>query len=185
MKYRGFSIEELTESFLYDPVEGVVRSKRTNKILGSYSDFTTLYLSKRRGHSVVQLRAAPLVWFMHYKSLPEGEIWFRDSNVLNLKISNLYVVGRGFRKTYRVSDSVPLEKTDDEAILYNPLRKYYIVKRGKKFASYMARTLEEAKFIRNEWKTDNSIQRWDFFHKKMPYYENNNYLYAKSLVNPT
>jgi hypothetical protein len=142
-------------------------------------------LCKRRGHIAVQLRAAPLAWFMYYESLPVGEVWFKDGDVLNLRITNLFVVKKGSGRTYRVAESVPLKVTSDPAILYNPLRDYYIVKRGKKFSSYIARDFEEAKFIINEWKNDNSIQRWDFFHKKMPYYENNNYFIALKFGNPT
>lgn len=182
MKYRGFSLEELRESFTYDPVRGIFRSTKTGKVIGSYGSGTSLYLCKRRGHVSVQLRAAPLAWFLYYETVPDGEVWFKDYNVLNLRIDNLFVAKKGSRRTYRQPEVVPLEATSDPNILYNPLRQYYIVKRGKKSASYIAKDFEEAKFIRNEWENDKTIQRWDFFHKNMPYYEGNNYFSAKDAL---
>lgn len=180
MKYRSFSLEELRESFTYDPVRGIFRSCKSGRTVGSYNSGTSLYLSKRKGDLVVQLRAAPLAWFLYYETLPEGEVWFKDGNVLSLRINNLYLMKKGQSRLAREPGRVPLEKTDNKYILYNPLRNYFIVCRGKKSPSYMADTFEEAIYVRELWENRPKVKIWDTFHKKMLYYDKNNYIYMKN-----
>jgi hypothetical protein len=173
-----FTLKELEESFRYDPDTGTFYSRLSGKKVGSYS-IGSIYLSKRLGNKVIQIRAAQLGWLLETKSFPDGPVLFKDGDCLNLRFSNLLVAKKG-QRLFEKRPSIPLEESGENGILYNPLYKQWIVRRGKKLPPYTALSLEEAIFIRDEWLRNKKISRWDYFHRNMPYYEGNNYFSAKN-----
>jgi hypothetical protein len=164
-----FSLRELTDTFRYDPDMGKLYSNLTGKSVGFYSNESFL-VSKRTGHKITQLRAGQLCWFLHYKELPKGDVWYRDEDCTNIKINNLLVVKRG-TKHFVSSTSNKIARrswvnTSNDRILYNELRNLWCVQRGKKDAVYWSRSLEEALFVRDEYLADKTIQRRDFYHNR-------------------
>jgi hypothetical protein len=174
-----FTLKELEDSFRYDPDTGTFYSRLSGKKVGSYS-IGSIYLSKRLGNKVVQIRAAQLGWLLQTKKFPDGDVRFTDGDCLNLRFSNLFVAQKG-QRTFEKRSVVPLEESGEPGILFNPLYKYWIVRRGKKLPPYTALSLQEAVDIRDEWLSNKKISRWDFFHRNMPYYENNNYFSLRNL----
>lgn len=164
---QGLTLKELKESYDYDPVQGVLTNKKTGKQVGYYTEQGFL-VAKRVGDKTVTLRAGMLAYFLYYKVLPDGYVKFLDEDVTNLKLSNLFVAGRGRKRSDQPKrkDRRVWEDTLERRISYNAFRELWSVKRGKKDAVYWAKSLEEAISIRNEWESDKTIQKRDFYQDK-------------------
>lgn len=162
---QGCTLKELEDSYKYDSVTGTITNKITNKKIGYYTT-KGVFVAKRVGDRTVALRAGLLVYFLHYKILPDGVVRFKDEDPTNLKITNLFVAQKGRERSERPEELKQPSwiNTPERRISFNPFKNLWSVKRGKKDAVYWARSLEEAISIRNEWESDKTIQKRDFYH---------------------
>jgi hypothetical protein len=163
----GYTLKELTDTYRYDPEEGKLYSVVTGKSVG-YTTHRGYFVSKRTVHKVTSLRMGPLCWFLYYKELPEQDVKYKDGNIFNLRIDNLFVAQRGTvrdRANNRSNTCYWIETIEDR-ILYSEFRNLWCVRRGKKDSVYWAKSLEEAIFVRNEYLSGKNPQRRDFYQAK-------------------
>lgn len=90
MKIPKITLERVNQLVTYDPITGEVRWKvsqgksKTGNLAGSTQHgYGKLTIDKE------QIKLHRLVWFIHHKEWPKGQIDHIDGNKLNNKISNL------------------------------------------------------------------------------------------------
>jgi hypothetical protein len=157
--YLGLTKDQYERMFHYDRKNGRLVSKVTKEDVGSYTASGRIY-KKRQEDKVISISIGKLCYFLvHQVTLDKSDkILYKDSDCDNLRPDNLEVVR--YIPNKREEDVRELLEVDDH-IFYDSETTYYIVRRGPIQAVYRTFDLKEAISIRNEWKLDKTIHKWD------------------------
>jgi hypothetical protein len=149
---------DLEVNYIYDKDEGKVYTRRDRKEIVTTSD-SGLVHKRRSGDSVITISLGKLCYFLIHETtlVAVDKILYRDGNFYNLRPDNLEVV----RYISNTRDEPEPYVQVEERIFYDPQTTFYVVRRGPTQAVYRTFDLKEAISIRNEWKNDKSIHKWD------------------------
>jgi hypothetical protein len=156
--YLGMTKSDLEVNYIYDKDEGRVYTRRERKEVGTPTA-SGLVHKRRCGDKTVTISLGKLCYFLEHEVtlVAADKILYRDGNFYNLKPENLEAVRYISNRPEGIEPYIEVE----ERIFYDPNTTFYVVRRGPTQAVYRTFDLKEAISIRNEWKNDNSIHKWD------------------------
>lgn len=155
--YNGFTVDQLIQTFIYDPATGSFSYRENNKpIVNNY-----ISIRNPKGKKVTLYLSRVAVAIMTNSILSDlFVVKVKDGNPLNLSYNNLVVVSA--KDSNKPLSKHGVTKTERDGVFYSESQQYFVVRRGKKQAIYRTTSFEEAVAVREEWEKDKSIHRWDF-----------------------
>jgi len=165
--YYGFSCREIREKYKFDFDSGKVFCRRSGNEVGhKRKDGTTIIGCRDKERQNVNLLKSWILYFAYYGYVPSPPhiVGFIDGNEENFSITNLVVTRRRGRVP---TDASNWEEVED-GIFFDG--ENYLLRRGKKQSTYRTPVLDEARFVRDEWKSEPSWNRLDQYAFKL--YEN-------------
>ena len=160
--YLGMTKEDYLQYFIYDQDSGVVKSRKTEKVIGQVTGYGLIH-TFRIEKKIKTISLGKLCYFLYHNvDIGSGKkIVYLDDNTYNLKPDNLKLVGKV--DTKEDLGRLSVVETETVGVFYNPNNNLFVVRRKDDQAVYRTFSYQEAVAVRVEWESDKSIHRWDRF----------------------
>lgn len=160
--YRGFSRDDILERYEVDVEGGVITSKSSGEVLLSKNSKGHLVVYCRKGSLNTHLQQRYIVHLVGkgHIPVPPFSLGYKDSHSENISLGNLVVIPPGKGVEPKETIHKEYEYVSDR-LFYCEYDGLFCVRRGKDQSVYLTPYLDEAEFIRNEWKSDPSVSRLD------------------------